>query len=199
MGIGAKESGKKESLTDLHLTFNSSFASISVVNLSLVVIVHHFDKFTRYRGVLQMNTTSPVSLKVKGWPREIENKISCRFTWKFKDAITKISVTPQIRDLKKNPRKHMDFLGFFFIFFFHFNPLTIGNCYRRNWSQHGGCHSTRPLASTMLTHCCSAKVYCYLQKLIYFASKMNYEENMFLNEYMWTVFFLYNSLSCTWN
>ena len=45
-GLKKKMKREREWLTDFHLTLNSSFASLTVVNLSLVVIVHHFDKFT---------------------------------------------------------------------------------------------------------------------------------------------------------
>ena len=38
--------GIRTRLTDLHLAFNAGFATVPVVNLRLVVIIHHFDKFT---------------------------------------------------------------------------------------------------------------------------------------------------------
>ena len=136
-------------------------------------------KWTQHRLFHLKSRVGPGKLKIKFLVVSLGNlrMPSQRFQWHHRYVTW-----------RKIPGNTWTFLDFF-SFFFHFNPLTIGNCYRRNWSQHGGCHSTRPLASTMLTHCCSAKVYCYLQKLIYFASKMNYEENMFLNEYMWTVSF----------
>jgi len=42
----AQKNLKTKDLTDFHLAFNASFTPVSVVKLSFVVIVHHFDKFT---------------------------------------------------------------------------------------------------------------------------------------------------------
>ena len=40
-------------LTDFHLAFDSGLAAVAVVDLRLVVRVHHFYKFTWYRRILE--------------------------------------------------------------------------------------------------------------------------------------------------
>ena len=41
-------------LTDFHLSLDAGFTAVAVVDLRLVIIVHHLDKFARDGGVLQL-------------------------------------------------------------------------------------------------------------------------------------------------